>query len=174
MRIFDNPEEEDLFPCWEDQVPLANGPRASAWREYLTPAQIEALPLETFPIIDDFEIALTKGKWASWKSWRYHLAFFNVTFFSQQRGFLTCFGLLGHIEWNFFEESFEPLNFWDRDQGWDQIIFEKDEYVYLLEGNFDDTSGYYCWFRVRKERYLAEWQSAIEACRRMIPQTEGK
>ncbi len=61
MRIFDNLEEEELFPRWEDQVPLVNGPRASEWREDLTPAQIEALPLETFPIIEDFEIALTKG-----------------------------------------------------------------------------------------------------------------
>ncbi len=102
------------------------------------------------------------------------MAFFNIAFFSQQRGFLTRFGLLGHIEWDFFEEGFRPLNFWDRDQGWDQIIFDKDEYVYLLEGNFDDASGYNSWFRVRKERYLAEWQSAIEVCRRMLRQMEEK
>lgn len=165
MRIFANLEEE-LIPCREPQEPIANGPRASEWSAYLTPAQIEALPLETFPIIEDFEIALTKGKWASWKSWRYHLAFF-----SQQKGFLARFGLWGHIEWNFFEENFQPLNFWDREQGWDQIIFEKGEYVYLLEGDFDDISGYYCWFRVRKERYLAEWQSAIEACRHLQSST---
>lgn len=171
MRIFDDLEEKKLFPSWEDQVSLVNAPLASEWIPCLTPAQIEALPLETFPIIDDFEIALTKGKW---ESWREHLAFFNVAFFSQQRGFLTTFGWWGHIQWDFFEASFQPLNFWDREQGWDQIIFEKDEYIYLLEGNFDDASGYSCWFRVRKERYLTEWQLAIEACRRMIRQAGGK
>jgi len=67
------------------------------------------------------------------------------------------------------------LNFWDLEQGWEQVIFDKGEYVYVLEGDADDhTCGYHCWFRVRKARYLAEWQTAIEACRRMIRQTEGK
>jgi hypothetical protein len=96
--------------------------------------------------------------------------------FSQQRGLLACFGLLGHAVLDYAQENFcIPLNFWDLEQAWEQVIFEKGEYVYVLEGNADDhTCGYHCWFRVRKERYLAEWQSALKACCRMIRQTEGK
>lgn len=174
MRIFENPEDEALFLSREDQVPLAKEPRISPWTELLSPSQKEALPLELFPIIEDFELILIKMRtwWSSWrKPWGYHLGFF-----SQQQGLLASFGLLGHAELDYFQEDFcIPLNFWDLEQAWEQVIFDKGEYVYVLEGDADDhTCGYHCWFRVRKERYLAEWQLAIEACRRMIRQTEGK
>jgi hypothetical protein len=46
--------------------------------------------------------------------------------------------------------------------------------VYFLEGDVDDpTAGYHCWFRVSKERYLAEWQAALQACRRIMRQAQG-
>ncbi|HVB20974.1 MAG TPA: hypothetical protein VNG51_03400 [Ktedonobacteraceae bacterium] len=62
MRIFENPEDEVLFLSREDQVPLAKEPRISPWTELLSPAQKEALPLELFPIIEDFELILIKSK----------------------------------------------------------------------------------------------------------------
>jgi hypothetical protein len=31
-----------------------------------------------------------------------------------------------------------PLDFWDLEQAWEQVIFEKGEYVYILEGDADD------------------------------------
>ncbi|HEX4205773.1 MAG TPA: hypothetical protein VHZ51_16560 [Ktedonobacteraceae bacterium] len=174
MRIFENPEDEALQLSREEQVPLAKEPRISPWTELLTPAQKEALPLETFPIIEDFEMILLP--WPTWqpswrKQWGYHFGFF-----SQQQGLLACFGLSGHAVLEYDQETFRiPLNFWDLEQAWEQVIFEKGEYVYILEGDADDhTCGYHCWFRVRKERYLAEWQLALEACRRIMRQMEGK
>jgi hypothetical protein len=174
MRIFENREDEALQLSRDEQVPLAKEPRLSSWTELLTPAQKDALPLETFPLIEDFEmVLLPMPTWrASWrKQWGYHFGFF-----SQQQGLLACFGLLGHAVLEYDQEMFRiPLDFWDLEQAWEQVIFEKGEYVYILEGDADDhTCGYHCWFRVRKERYLAEWQLALEACRRIIRQMEGK
>src|SRR5260370_21563951 len=95
MRIFENREDEALSSSWEDQVPLAKEPfLVPPWPELPTPAQKDTLPLETFPIIDDFEIVLLPiPTWgSSWrKQWGYHLGFF-----SQQRGLLACFGLSVH------------------------------------------------------------------------------
>ncbi len=175
MRIFEDPEDEALRLFREDQAPLAKEPHISACTEgLLTPAQKEELPLETFPHIEDFEVVLlpvSPGK-TSWRQpWGYHFGFF-----SQQQGLLVSFGLLGHAILYYDQETFRiPLDFWDREQAWEQIIFEKGEYVYILEGDADDhTAGYHCWFRVRKELYLTEWQSALEACRRIIRQAEEK
>jgi hypothetical protein len=41
------------------------------------------------------------------------------------------------------------------------------DFVYVLEGEGDDdiASSYHSWFKVRKERYVAEWGRAIAACR---------
>ena len=175
MRIFEDREDEALQLSRENQTPLAKDPRISLpLNEPLTSSQKEALPLEVFPLIEDFEVVLLP--WPSWgptwrNSWGYHFGFF-----SQQQGLLACFGLWGAAVLDYAQENFRiPVNFWDLDQGWEQLIFEQDEYVYVLEGDFDDDgSGYHCWFRVSKERYLAEWQLALEACRRIIRQTEEK
>ncbi|MDQ2716960.1 MAG: hypothetical protein M3Z08_18810 [Chloroflexota bacterium] len=173
MRIFENAEDEALRLYREAQVPLAKEPH---WQylQWPIPALKEALPLETFPLIEDFEVVLLPMP--SWRTtwqwqWGYHLGFF-----SQQQGLLASFGLVGCVLLDYAQEDFHiPLNFWDFEQSWEQAIFEKGEYTYVLEGDFDDhTSGYHCWFRVRKERYLAEWQLALEACRRIIRQREGK
>lgn len=174
MRIFG----ENLSVSWENPVPLAKEPHLKPWEEgLLTSAHIEELPLETFPIIDDFEVVLlpTPPLYRSWtygrKDWGYHLGFF-----SQQRGLLAYFGLEGGVAIDYSRDDFGiPFDFWDLEQGWEQVIFERGNYIYVLEGDIDDdTSGYHCWFRVRKERYLAEWQLALEACRRIISQVEGK
>lgn len=172
MRIFEDAEDEALFLSREDQEPLAKEPLISPWTELLTPAQKEFLPLERFPLIEDFEVVILPVPiWSPpWrKRWGYHFGFF-----SQQQGLLAHFGLLGHAELDYFQEDFHgPVDFWDREQAWEQVIFEKGEYVYVLEGDADDyTSGYHCWFRVRKDCYLGEWQSAIEAFRRLVRQTE--
>jgi hypothetical protein len=174
MRIFENPGDEALQLSREEQIPLAKEPCLSPWTELLTPAQQEALPLETFPLIEDFEIVLLPMQtWqASWrKQWGYHFGFF-----SQQQGLLASFGVLGHVVLEYDQETFRiPLHFGDFDQTWEQVIFEKGKYVYILEGDADDhTCGYHCWFRVRKERYLAEWLLALEACRQIMRQMEEK
>jgi hypothetical protein len=168
MRIFENREDAALRLDREEQEPLPREPHDHiiSWDVgLLTPAQKAALPLENFPLIEDFEVILLP-----FPAWRrregYHLAFF-----SQQQGLLTSFGFWGHAYLDYTDENFciPLMNFWDREQAWEQIIFEKDGYVYVLEGDFDDhTVGYYCWFRVRKERYLAEWQAALEVCRQIM------
>lgn len=177
MRIFENREDEAFQLSREDQTPLAKKePRiALPLNEPLTSAQKEALPLDTFPLIEDFEVILLP--WPSWgPSWRRNSWGYHFGFFSQQQGLLACFGLWGGTILDYAQENaYTLLDFWDRDQSWEQIIFERGEYVYVLEGDFDnDASGYHCWFRVSKARYLAEWQLALEACRRVIRQKEER
>jgi hypothetical protein len=47
-----------------------------------------------------------------------------------------------------------------------------DEYMYVLESNFDDPeAGYQRWFRVGKQHYLKEWQAAIEASHQIVYQS---
>ena len=176
MRIFEDREDEALKLDREEQVPLAKQPDAPQHTFNLTTAQKEAFPLETFPLIEDFEVALLP--WPDWisssswrKQWGYHFAFF-----SQQQGLLACFGLRGHALLDYEQEAFRiPLNFWDFAQAFEQLIFEEGLYVYFLESDVDDyTAGYHCWFRVSKDRYLMEWQLALEALRRIIRQSKEK
>jgi hypothetical protein len=56
-------------------------------------------------------------------------------------------------------------------EGWEIEIFGDDEYMYVLEREFEyptTESGYQRWFKVRKDHYLAEWQSAIEASHEIV------
>lgn len=169
MRIFENPEDAALRLNREEQEPLPREPHTPGLLEgLLTPAQKTALPLEDFPLIEDFEVILLPFPiWFT--EWR-KVGGYHPAFFSQQHGLLVQIGFWGHAYLDYTSENFcIPLDFWDREQGWEQVIFEENGYVYVLEGDFDDhTSGYHCWFRVRKERYLVEWQAVLAVCRRIM------
>ncbi|GHO62246.1 hypothetical protein KSC_011380 [Ktedonobacter sp. SOSP1-52] len=167
MRIF----EKDFSEQWTNPVPLAKGP-------YVMPSELlenisyrEALPLDTFPVIEDFEVVLLPKSRLLEDSWRKEWGYY-LGFFSQQRGLLASFGLWGHAVID-YSQDFTPLDFWDLEQGWDQVIFERGEYVYVLEGDIDDyIDGYHCWFRVRKERYIEEWEAALKVARQIIKQKD--
>lgn len=150
MRIFTDIELEDRPPLWENELPLA---------------KVEPLPLEAFPIIDDFEIALERIKDAS--------RGYGVAFFSEKRGFITYFPDWEHAELDLYRPSFSipsysiPSILYEI--GWELEIFDEAEFTYVLESNFNHPeAGYSRWFRVPKKLYLAEWQAAIEASRQIV------
>lgn len=144
MRIFTDVEAETLPPSWTNEFPLAKG---------------EPLPLEVFPLMEDFEIVLEQIRGTSWG---YHMAFF-----SEKRGYIASFPWWDHAELDLYRPSFTfPEDF---EQGWQIEIFDEGEYTYVLESDFDHPeAGYHSWFKVRKEHYLAEWQAAIEASHEIV------
>ncbi len=148
MRIFTDIEAEMCPPSWKNERPLAKG---------------EPLPLEVFPLIDDFEIVLEQIRGTSWG---YHLAFF-----SEKRGYIASFPWWDHVELDLYRPSF-IIPSGDFEQEWAIEIFPDDEYMYVLESNFDDPeAGYQRWFRVGKQHYLKEWQAAIEASHQIVYQS---
>ncbi|MEO8609177.1 MAG: hypothetical protein ABI690_14905 [Chloroflexota bacterium] len=124
--------------------------------------QLERAPLAAFPLIEDFEVRLEND---TDYSFGYHLCFMSVS-----RGYLAHFLWWDHVENDLIRDTFAiPLGdfshpFDDVHQGWEIVIAAKDEFVYALEGTADGL-GFHTWFKVRQDRYLAEWQKAIQACR---------
>lgn len=148
MRIFTDVEAGPWSPRWENEFPLAKG---------------HPFPLEAFPLIDDFEIVLERSRGTSLG---YHLAFF-----SEKRGYIASFPWWDHVELDLYRPSFSFPSYDFMDEGWEIEIFADDEYMYVLEREFEyptTESGYQRWFKVRKDHYLAEWQSAIEASHEIV------
>jgi hypothetical protein len=120
-------------------------------------------PIVDFPLIEDFEVRLEidTGRGAIFG---YQLYFFSVA-----RGYVASFPW-HNVDHIFIREDLRiPLGgfvqpFQEYEQSWDIVIAEKDDLVYILQGNFDDD-GYHNWFKVYKTQYLEEWQKAIQACR---------
>ncbi|MBZ0288255.1 MAG: hypothetical protein K8I30_11630 [Anaerolineae bacterium] len=132
---------------------------------------MESLPIADFPLIEDFEVRIERD------TGRGSIFGYQLWFFSAAHGYIADFPWQ-NVERAFVRDDFMiPLGgfiqpFRDYEQSWDVVIAEKDDLVYVLEGNFDET-GYNSWFKVRKERYLAEWGRAIQACREAF-QTNAK
>ncbi len=146
MRILTDGEGETRPGLWKNALPLA--------RE-------QPFPLEDFPLIEDFEIVLEQSRGASSG---YHLAFF-----SEQRGYIASFPCWDHVELDLYRPSFNLLPDQGFEQGWEIEIFPDGEYMYVLESDFDHPqAGYLSWFKVERERYLNEWQAAIEASHQIV------
>ena len=121
------------------------------------------MPVADFPLVEDFELRLEIN---AENSFGYHLYFFSAS-----RGFIASFPWNDNVERWFIDEHFGiPFGNFERpfrgvEQSWDIVIAAKEDFVYILQGTFNDSAGYHCWFKVRKDLYLAEWQKAIQACR---------
>lgn len=147
MRIFTDIEMEARPLRWENEFPLAKA---------------EPLPLEAFPIIDDFEIVLERIKDTS--------RGYDLVFFSEKRGYIANFLVWDHVELDLYRESFS-IPFYDTsdETGWEIEIFDEAEFTYVLETDYEHPEAGYCrWFRVPTKRYQAEWQAAIEAGRQIV------
>lgn len=124
------------------------------------------LPLDTFPLIEDFAIRLETfgGK----SSFGYHLHFF-----SPSRGYVASFPWWDHVEKALIQPEFKPplasldQPYSDLDQGWMIVIAADKQYVYVLQSKFDQGVGFDQWFRVERARYVEAWQAAIDLCRRV-------
>jgi len=156
--------KDDRPPFWKNERPL----RIDGMVRH-NPPPMERLPIAFFPLIRDFEVRLEDIKVQGESTLGY-----TVHFFSPARGYIADFYLGDHAERDLIRDDFKiPLGdlqkpFFDSDQGWEITIASNDDYVYILEGDADAPAdkGYFAWFKVSRETYLAEWQKAIELCRK--------
>jgi hypothetical protein len=142
----------------ENRPPFWQNEKALLANEY----ELEHAPLADFPLIEDFEVQLESYTKAP--DFGYH-----IHFFSPSRGYMASFPWWDGAERALIRDDFTiPLGhpFSDVEQGWEIVIAAKDDFVYVLEGDFDDRAAdYHTWFKVRQDLYLAQWQNAIQACR---------
>lgn len=121
-------------------------------------------PLAEFPLIEDFEVRVEFG------SHMYVLGYL-LHFFSPSKGYLADFAWWRHVDAMLSRTDFTiPMGdfanpYYDNGQDWEIIIAENDDLVYVIQGERIYSLSYPVWFKVRKERYLAEWGRAIQACR---------
>ena len=54
----------------------------------------------------------------------------------------------------------EPVD--DADVDWQIVVFEHAGFVYVLEGAAPHTTTFDVWFRVPRDRYIAEWARVID------------
>lgn len=50
----------------------------------------------------------------------------------------------------------EPFN--DCEQGWQILIFEHDEFVYIMQGNDPGVEEFHTYFKITKGDYLSAWE----------------
>ena len=100
---------------------------------------------------------------------------YQVYLYSPSRGYIASFPCWNHVEKDMRRGDFSiPLGdlmapFSDVEQGWEIVIAEYEKYVYVLQGQFNQstTKGYDIWFKVYRHLYLSKWKAAIQACCRM-------
>jgi hypothetical protein len=134
-----------------------------------TPPLMLQLPLLDFPLIDNFEVWLESMSVAGEALFGFH-----VHFYSASRGYVATFPWWDHVERDLIRDDYQfPVadsrnTFYDLEQGWEILIFASNDFVYVLQGDFETTvdEGYYAWFKVNKDLYLAEWQKAITLCKK--------
>ncbi|HYS55446.1 MAG TPA: hypothetical protein VER58_16940 [Thermoanaerobaculia bacterium] len=119
---------------------------------------LSALDLDSFPVVPDFTIELRDSE-----EFGQH-----VYYVSPWRG-----ELAGFPYWNNAERDMrhlvaedvplgsvgEPVD--DADADWQIVIFEHRGFVYVLEGAAPRTQRFEVWFRVPRDRYIAEWARVI-------------
>lgn len=100
--------------------------------------------------------------------------FYQVWFFSQTWGYLARFGDLSmknYLVNNEVDDFLIPLGSLDTpyqncDQERELIIGEHNDFVYLMEGNFNNY--YERWFKVSKAKYFEQWQLVINIWQKLL------
>lgn len=129
-----------------------------------------SLPLESFPVVDDFAVTLSNDEVN------------HVVFTSARRGPLASFPAWEHADRDLrhlvpgdvpigsIDEPFE-----EQDEAWRIVIFEHAGWVYILEGREPYTTEYPVWFRVPDGRYVQAWAALIDLYNPITPldATEG-
>jgi hypothetical protein len=132
------------------------------------------LPLSDYPLIEDFEVML-EGVTSKHKLGKEEPSYF-VWLFSPSRGYLTY--ILGADEL----EELRDLDFvlphgtfnhpyYDVDQGWEMVLAEDGDFVYILAGGWRELESYgvyTTWFKVEKKRYYHQWEQAIRLARSLL------
>ncbi len=136
------------------------------------------LPLHMFPLIADFEVLLEKMEVLPEEGTGNRRCPFGyqIHFFSSPRGYIASFPWWDHAEQDLRREGFSvPLGtlsqpYSDLEQGWIIAIASSDSFVYVVEGDFDRVivdHSYHTWFKVPEDRYLSQWQRAIQTCHQL-------
>jgi hypothetical protein len=148
-------------PFWRNENPLVGC-------SLLIHPDFPQAPLAEFPLIKDFEVHLVNTKSSGCSQGGFQIFFFSPT----------C-GYLAWIDWDHAERALMRKDFvipngtfrqpWSEcDQGWEIMIAADDDFVYILEGAFDEADppySYHIWFKVDKNIYISAWHKAIAACK---------
>lgn len=172
---------ENRPPFWHNDVPYNSVYWLTASGERWTPSESydpdapqadrldhEHMALDTFPLIEDFEIVLERMHIIYEKVETISDAF--VWLYSPSRGYLTHM-LLHNSQKDLCKPDFtiphgdfqHPHD--DIDQGYDILLFEDELFVYIITGNWEIKDSDDTWFKVEKHRYYQEWERAIARCR---------
>jgi len=129
-------------------------------KSYDYPHEIKDMCLKDFPVIDSFAVVTEyRGK-----DFGHHLYFIN----KETNRKLTSFPW-----WDFAEKSIENMTitdipigkisdpFMDLEQGWQIIIFEKRDFVFILQGNEPCCTEFRTWYCVAKEVYITAWKEVL-------------
>jgi hypothetical protein len=122
------------------------------------PFQVQNFDLDYFPLVADFEIRIEHCQ---------------IWFFSQSLGYLTEIKQWSICEFCHRGEADDLLipvgslsaPYEECDQGWELIIGEHNDFVYIMQGDFtrhNDEKWFPVWFKVAKAKYFEQWQSAIK------------
>ncbi len=174
-------------PCyWTNETPLL----CKDYQPGNPPKDMKALPLEDFPLIEDFEIVLESAIDETGNS----MFGYQVSFFSLTLGYIASFPWWDNVNHDLARKEFWvlgersgvdlrynhpdfsparpvsiPLGTFDNpytglEQSWEIVIAQDDMYVYVLEGSLGEgrCKGYHSWFKVSLDRYLEQWQAIKE------------
>lgn len=137
----------------------------------------ESLPLNDFPLIEDFEVVLWRSVHEDFRedSEEQSIPWYKVYFFSASTGFLATFLHADFLARDLCADDFRLPSgdfgcpYFDFDEGWIMLIAEWEDFVYILAGSYEDVSirkkGYRTWYKVEKQRYYSQWENAVHLCR---------
>jgi len=126
--------------------------------------KLKDLDLDMFPIVNDIEVLITKKKL---KRTGKHISLYSARRNEQ----LTTFPKWACAE--LFLEDWDSSTiptgtidqpFYDIMEGWQIIIFEEKEFIYLLEGGESEEkiNTIHTWYRTPKSLYFKEWKKLIK------------
>ena len=124
---------------------------------------LQKLDISLFPLIGDFTVeAQDCGKYLGK----------HIRFTSEKHGRLASFPWWDHAERTLGKMDREQIPcgtkddpFDDLEQGWQILIWEKDGFVCVMEGNDPLCTEFGSWFRVEKDLYISEWEKQISRFR---------
>lgn len=127
--------------------------------------EIKKLDLNTFPLIDDFSIVTRdRGQLG-----------YHVYFLSNKFGLLASFPWWDHAERDLKDMDISKIPigrmdnpFDDLEQSWQILIWEKRDNVYIMEGEDPCCTEFPVWFRIKKEKYLGEWERVLREFQQII------
>lgn len=119
-----------------------------------------SLDLQMFPLIEDFVIKIKESS-----PFGLHLYFQ-----SDRYGKLAGFPWWDNVDKDLSRFTIQDIPvgsiekpFDDLEQGWQILIFQTREYVYILQGKEPCCRKFPVWFRVKREQYLNEWIRVISS-----------